>query len=123
VDSSAEYIIGPYLQNRDKRIITKLAKSSSLWERRIAMLTTFHYIKHGDFDWALKVIKILISDEHDLIHKAVGWMLREIGKRDRTVLVEFLAIHHRTMPRTALRYAIQHFDADTRKAYLSGRVE
>jgi len=122
VDSSSEFIVGPYLQGRDKQILLKLARSESLWERRIAMLATFHYIKQRDYEWALKIIDILMPDSQDLIRKAIGWMLREIGKRDRDVLVEYLAAHYRTMPRTALRYAIEHFDVPTRARYLAGEI-
>jgi 3-methyladenine DNA glycosylase AlkD len=122
VDSSAPYIVGPYLQNRDKTILERLAKSKLLWDRRIAMLATAHYIKQRDYEWPLRIINLLVNDSHDLIHKAVGWMLREIGKRDREVLVKFLAAHYRTMPRTTLRYAIEHFDASTRARYLKGEM-
>jgi 3-methyladenine DNA glycosylase AlkD len=121
VDSSAAYIVGPYLQDRDKSILLTLAKSELLWDRRIAMLATFHYIKRRQYEWPLRIINLLRDDSHDLIQKAVGWMLREIGKRDRPVLEKFLAGHHRTLPRTTLRYAIEHFDPATRQRYLKGK--
>jgi 3-methyladenine DNA glycosylase AlkD len=92
------------------------------WERRIAIIATFHYIKHGDFDDTLRVARLLRDDPHDLIHKAVGWMLREIGKRDRAVEQAFLRDHHTAMPRTALRYAIEHFPERERQRYMAGTI-
>ena len=123
VDSSAGYIVGPYLQDRPEkmRVLRALASSEHLWEKRIAMLSTFAYIVDGRPDEALEIAELLLHDPHDLIQKAVGWMLREIGKRcSKEVLVMFLAQHYRTMPRTALRYAIEHFSETERKAYLQG---
>jgi len=123
VDGSAELIVGPYLQDKDKSILTRLAMSDLLWDRRIAMISTFHYIKQGDPTEAFKIAEILMNDKEDLMHKAVGWMLREVGKKcGREVLIDFLATHYQTMPRTALRYSIEHFDADTRQAYLKGKI-
>lgn len=122
VDSSAEYIVGPYLEKKNKSALLQLAASPLVWERRIAILATFHYIRQRQYDWALRVIAQLLTDDHDLIHKASGWMLREIGKRDRAELLKFLATHHTAIPRTTLRYAIEHFDPATRKAYLTGEV-
>lgn len=121
VDSSAEFIVGAWLQDNPykMKVLMKLARSESLWERRIAMLATFHYIKQGCADEALQVIEPLLHDTHDLIQKAVGWMLREIGKRvDRCLLVTFLDARAATMPRTTLRYAIEHFDVASRRHYL-----
>jgi len=125
VDSSAEYIVGPWLKDRPEKreALARLAVSPSLWERRIAMLATFAYIKQGDATDALIVAEILLHDSHDLIHKAVGWMLREVGKRCGEPIEEaFLATHYRTMPRTMLRYAIERFPEKRRKAYLAGTV-
>jgi 3-methyladenine DNA glycosylase AlkD len=122
VDLSAEKIIGPYLLNRSKSVLYKLAKSKNIWERRISVLTTFHFIKNNNFDDTLKVAAILIKDNHDLIHKAVGWMLREVGKRDLNVEEEFLKLNYKKMPRTILRYAIEKFPENKRKAYLSGKI-
>lgn len=126
VDASAEHIVGPYLMNNSHKmaILTSLAHSSSLWERRIAMLATFHYIKQGIADEALAIIDILLYDTHNLIQKATGWMLREIGKRvDRTVLLAYLDIHAHDMPRTTLRYAIEHLSPEQRARYLAMRAE
>jgi len=121
VDSSAEFIVGPWLEHRDKHILVTLAHSRNLWERRIAMVSTFHYIKQGHPEEAFKIATLLLHDSEDLIHKAVGWMLREIGKRcGQDVEETFLLQHYRTMPRTMLRYAIEHFPADRRQQYLSG---
>ena len=123
VDSSAEHIVGAYLKERDKQPIYQLAASRDLWERRIAILSTFHYIKRNDFTDALRISEIMIKDPEDLIHKAVGWMLREIGKRDMKTEERFLKRHYRVMPRTMLRYAIEKFPEAMRKAYLKGTIE
>lgn len=123
VDASAEHITGPWLEDKKEKmkVLSNLAKSKSLWERRIAMLSTFNYIKKGNAKESLQIAKILLKDEHDLIHKAVGWMLREVGKRCSVLEEEiFLKQHYNNMPRTMLRYAIEHFPEEKRKAYLSG---
>lgn len=123
VDSSAEHIVGPELgKSVSEARLARLARSKRLWDRRIAMLATFHWIKQKDFGPALRMAEILVGDDHDLMHKAVGWMLREIGKRDRRALAGFLSRHCRTMPRTMLRYAIEHFPARERKRFLDGAV-
>ncbi len=122
VDISAPHIVGRHLQDRSRKILYKLARSSSLWERRIAILATFHFIRREDFADTLKIAKILLHDEHDLIHKAVGWMLREVGKRNLVNEKVFLQQHYRSMPRTMLRYAIERFPESKRKRYLSGKV-
>lgn len=122
VDTSAEFIVGPYLMERsDKmKVLTHLAHSSSLWERRIAMLATFHYIKLGIPDESLAIIDILLYDQHDLIQKSTGWMLREIGKRVNTsVLLAYLDQHAHDMPRTTLRYAIEHLSPEQRTHYMA----
>jgi len=119
VDLSAPKIVGDYLVNKDRSILFKLVKSSNLWERRIAVLATFMFIRNDDFEDALRISKLLLCDEHDLIHKAVGWMLREIGKRDQEVEEGFLSEYFKQMPRTMLRYAIEKFDEDKRNFYLS----
>jgi len=127
VDSSAAQIVGAHLDVRNRRLLRRLARSRSVWERRIAMIATYHYIRQKDFKDALAVAALLRRDEHDLIHKAVGWMLREIGKRDRRAEEHFLRKHVRTMPRTMLRYAIEKFPQPLRRKYLSishrGRVQ
>lgn len=122
VDCSAYKIVGPYLVDKDRRALYRLAKSESLWERRIAIISTLHLIKNSDFVDALAISKILLQDEEDLIHKAAGWMLREIGKKDRNAEEAFLTKHYSSMPRTMLRYAIEHFPEKRRQAYLKGRV-
>jgi len=122
VDSSSHKIIGPHLQERSRDVLYDLASSEILWDRRIAMMATYHYIRQDDFRDALKIARILLHDEHDLIHKVVGWMLREIGKRDLPVEERFLKANYRKMPRTMLRYAIEKFPVARRKAYLNGNV-
>lgn len=122
VDSSAEYIVGPWLEDKDRTVLERLARSKSLWERRIAIIATLHYIRAGQFDDTVKIAQMLLHDRHDLIHKAVGWMLREVGKRDEATLKKFLAEHYHDMPRTMLRYAIERFDPEVRRRYLKGEV-
>jgi len=103
-------------------MLERLARSNLIWERRIAILATFHFIKRGEFSETLKIAELLMHDREDLIHKAVGWMLREVGKRDRNTQDQFLRRHYRQMPRTALRYAIEHFDPEMRHQFLQGRI-
>jgi len=122
VDATAKHIIGDFLMNKDKAPIYKLARSGSLWERRIAILSTFHFIENNDFEDTLKIAEILILDPHDLIHKAVGWMLREVGKRGIYSEERFLKKHRTVMPRTMLRYAVERFPESKRQAYLQGIV-
>jgi len=118
VDLTAPHIVGGYLLNKDQSILFDLAKSKNLWERRIAILSTFTFIRNNKFKEALKISKILIKDKHDLIHKAVGWMLREIGKRDLQTEELFLKKYYKIMPRTMLRYAIEKFPETKRRYYL-----
>ena len=120
VDSSAPYILGNYLLDKDKSILYTLAKSGNFWERRIAMLSTYAFIRNNEFEDALNIAELLLDDTHDLIHKAVGWMLREVGNRNLEKEEEFLKKHCKNMPRTTLRYAIEKFDDEKRKAYLKG---
>jgi 3-methyladenine DNA glycosylase AlkD len=119
VDCSAPQIVGAHLQQGSRSFLRELARSRSLWDRRIAILATFQYIKANDFADALAIARMLLADREDLIHKAVGWMLREIGKRDRKVLERFLREHVSRMPRTALRYSIERFPDDLRRRYLA----
>ena len=120
VDASAPYIVGAHLDPNDTSLLDRLAGSANVWERRIAILATFHGIKQREFALALRMAERLVGDEHDLIHKAVGWMLREIGNRDRATEEAFLREHCRTMPRTMLRYAIEKFPEPLRRRYLDG---
>jgi 3-methyladenine DNA glycosylase AlkD len=119
VDCSAYFIVGPHLLNKDRSILLTLAASPSLWERRIAIVATNHFIRNKDLEWTYKLAQLLLKDEEDLMHKATGWMLREAGKKDTPSLRVFLDAHAREMPRTMLRYAIEKFDSTTRKHYLS----
>lgn len=122
VDSSAGYIVGEYLDGRPEKmmVLQRLAASELLWERRIAMIATFQYIYNGRADEALIIAEQLLYDKHDLIQKAVGWMLREIGKRvDHSLLTQFLDEHAATMPRTTLRYALEHLSPERKAHYMS----
>ena len=118
VDSSAPYLIGPHLLNRSRTTLFRLARSQNLWHRRVAVLATFHFIRAGDFADTLRLAERLRDDEHDLMHKAVGWMLREIGKRDVVVFRKYLDQHAAFMPRTMLRYAIEKLSERERRRYL-----
>jgi len=118
VDSSAHYIVGAYLENKDRSVLYDLSKSNSLWERRIAIISTFCFIRKNQFGDTLRISERLLSDQEDLIHKAVGWMLREVGKRDLAIEVAFLKAHYQKMPRTMLRYAIEKFSKEERQKYL-----
>lgn len=122
VDISAPHIVGRHLENKPRKILHKLARSPMLWERRIAIIATAWFIRLNDFDDTLRIAKTLLQDEHDLMHKAVGWMLREVGKRDLAVEEDFLKPHYQKMPRTMLRYAIERFPEPKRKSYLLGRI-
>jgi 3-methyladenine DNA glycosylase AlkD len=118
VDLSAPKIVGEYLIDKNRQILYKLAKSKNLWERRIAILSTFAFIRESDFRDTLEISKILLKDEHDLIHKAVGWMLREVGKRDIETEEGFLDKYHKQMPRVMLRYALEKFQKNKKDFYM-----
>jgi 3-methyladenine DNA glycosylase AlkD len=122
VDLSAGPLVGGYLVDSKRGILDRLARSASLWERRIAIVATHHFIRRDDFADTFRIAALLLGDQEDLIHKAVGWMLREVGKRDQPAEEEFLREHYRNMPRTALRYAIERFSEEKRKKYLRGEV-
>ena len=120
VDLSSHEIIGGYLLEKDKGILIKLAKSKNIWERRIACISTFEFIRNNELDISLELARMLLQDKHDLMHKAVGWMLREIGKRDLKTEIAFLDKYSKKMPRTMLRYAIEKFPEKLRMSYLKG---
>ena len=122
VDASAPHLVGHYLETHRGDTLTRLANSGNLWERRIAIIATFHFIKKNDFDETLRIARLLLNDREDLIHKAVGWMLREVQKREGTAAENFLQAHYREMPRTMLRYAIERLPEARRQAYLKGMV-
>ena len=122
VDASAEKILGPYLMGKDKDLLYELAKSGELWKERVAMMTTFHFIKNGSFAEALELAEGFLDHKHDLIHKSAGWMLRETGKRDFETEYGFLQQHYHKMPRTMLRYALEKFDPQLRQNFLKGKI-
>jgi 3-methyladenine DNA glycosylase AlkD len=122
VDATAEHIVGAFLMGRSKKPLYTLARSSDLWERRIAIMATFHFIKGGNFTETLKITRILLADKEELIHKAAGWMLREVGKRHLQTEERFLKEHYKEMPRTMLRYAIERFPESKRQRYLKGEL-
>ena len=119
VDSSAHYLVGAYLLDKSRSILYHLAKSPLIWNRRIAIISTFMFIHRDEYDDALRIAKLLLTDKHDLIHKATGWMLREIGNRNRAPLIKFLNQNAHLMPRTMLRYAIEKLPTPQRLKYLS----
>jgi hypothetical protein len=121
VDVSAPHVVGVHLATRSRRRLDTLARSKSVWERRIAIIATQHFIRNGEFDDTLRIARLLIHDSHDLIHKAVGWMLREVGNRDRAALSTFLARHAHEMPRTMLRYAIEKLPPSERARFMAAR--
>lgn len=118
VDSSAHLIIGAHLFKKNREVLITLAQSPYMWERRIAIVSTWFFIRHHDLEWTFKIATLLLNDTHDLIHKATGWMLREAGERNEMMLIDFLELHAHSMPRTMLRYAIEKFDEEKRKYYL-----
>ena len=119
VDLTSHKILGEYLKDKDRSILFKLAKSKNLWEKRISIISTFAFIRNNDFNDSFKIAELLLKDKHDLIHKAVGWMLREIGKKDQDAEERFLKKYYKTMPRTMLRYAIERFDEKKKRFYMN----
>ena len=122
VDVSCTKIVGDFLSNNKKNILYDFANSKDLWKKRIAIVSTWNFIKQNEFQDTLTISEILLKDKSDLIQKAVGWMLREVGKKDQEVLENFLKFHYKKMPRTTLRYSIEKFDKDKRKKYLQGKI-
>lgn len=122
VDASAHKIVGAYLLDQPRKKLYQLAKSKHLWSQRVAMVATYWFIKRDDYGETLDLADLLLTHEHDLIHKAVGWMLREMGNRDEGLLTDFLKSRYRKMPRTMLRYAIEKLSKEQRRRYLKGEV-
>ncbi|MEK9155090.1 MAG: DNA alkylation repair protein [Patescibacteria group bacterium] len=123
VDVSAPNIVGEYLVDRDRKVLLRLARSKSLWERRVAIVSTFAFIRRGDATSTFTIADLVMSDQQDLMHKATGWMLREVGKKcGKAVLVSYLLPRYKRMPRTMLRYAIEHFPLVERKRWLLGTM-
>jgi len=122
VDSSAHLIVGPWLESRSRKRLYQMARSTDLWTRRVAIMSTYHFIRYCEFDDTLGIALLLLDDDHDLIHKAVGWMLREVGNRERKIEEQFLKKNYQQMPRTMLRYAIEKFPEKSRQAYLKGKI-
>jgi 3-methyladenine DNA glycosylase AlkD len=122
VDSVAPHVVGTWLSGRDRSVLDRLAASTSVWERRMAMIATLAFIRDGDYTTTFRLADVLLQDPHDLVRKAVGWMLREVGNRDRAAEEAFLAGRYRCMPRVTLRYAVERFEPELRRRYLAGEV-
>ena len=122
IDLTAPNIVGNFLLDKKRTLLYDLAESKDLWEKRISILSTFAFIRNNEFEDTLRITKILLKDKHDLIHKACGWMLREVGKRNQKTLEKFLKQHYKTMPRTMLRYSIERFEEGERLRYLKGEI-
>jgi 3-methyladenine DNA glycosylase AlkD len=120
VDLTAPAILGTFLLDRERSTLYRLARSNVLWERRVSIVSTHAFIRKNDFSDTLKISEMLLGDPHDLMHKAVGWMLREVGKRDPALEEEFLQKHYKKLPRTTLRYAIERFSEEKRRAFMNG---
>jgi len=125
VDLTAPNIIGFYLleNKKERKVLYSLVKSKNLWERRIAIISTFTLLRNKEYEDTLNISELLLKDEHDLIHKAVGWMLRELGKRDKSVEIEFLDKYYKVMPRTMLRYSIEKFDLKEKQKYMKKKLD
>lgn len=122
VDSSAPKILGAWFFDKERSLLYDFATSGNLWEKRMAMISTFYFIRKMDFEDTFKIAEILLRDSHDLIHKVVGWMIREVGNRNKDIAFSFLKKHYKTMPRTMLRYAIEKYDPAEREAFLKGAI-
>jgi 3-methyladenine DNA glycosylase AlkD len=122
VDRSAPYVVGGYLSDKPRKVLYQLARSKNVWERRTAIVSTFYFIRQGEVDETFKIAKLLVNDRHDLVHKAVGGWIREAGKKDQSKLLAFLDDHAGTMPRTMLRYAIEHLNEKQRQHYLKLKI-
>lgn len=122
VDVTCPHIIGPQLIDKNRNVLANWARSDHLWTRRIAIVTNWWFIRNGDLTSVFKISRILLNDEHDLIHKAVGWMLREAGKQNQKALEDYLQLYYNSMPRTMLRYAIEKFPESKRQKYLKGKI-
>jgi len=122
VDLSCHHILGDFLVDKDKKALYRLGRSRNIWKRRMAIVSTYNYIRKNVFEHTLNLARLLLEDQEDLIQKAVGWMLREVGKRDLSLEESFLKTYHKTMPRTMLRYAIERFPEAKRQRYLRGTV-
>lgn len=122
VDVTAPRIVGNYLLDKNRKVLYDFARSDNLWKKRIAIISTFWFIRNNDFKDTLKISEILLNDKHDLIHKAVGWALREVGKKDLKIEEDFLKKHYKKMPRTMLRYSIERFEENKRLKYLKGTI-
>ncbi len=119
VDVTCTHVVGNFLLDKNRQTLYNLAKSKNLWEKRISIVSTYEFIKNKDFGDAIKIFEILLKDKHDLIHKAIGWMLREIGKKDKEILVDFIKTNYNQLPRTTLRYSIERFSEEERKRWLT----
>ncbi|MBN2824401.1 MAG: DNA alkylation repair protein [Campylobacterales bacterium] len=122
IDVTSPHIVGAYLLDKERSLLYRLAASDNLWEKRIAIISTFAFIKAGEFEDTFAIANILLNDTHDLIHKAVGWAIREVGNRDKEAMIAYLNPRYQKMPRTMLRYAIEKLDEDLRQKYLKGLV-
>jgi 3-methyladenine DNA glycosylase AlkD len=122
VDCVAPHVVGGWLVERDRSVLDRLAASTSVWDRRMAMIATLAFIRSGDFTTTFRLADVLLHDPHDLVRKAVGWMLREVGNRDRAAEEAFLATRYHIMPRVTLRYAVEKFEPTVRQRYLTGQV-
>lgn len=122
VDLTCYKLLGVWLEDKDRSLLHSWAANGDLWKQRIAIVACMHFIRRKDFSDFLRIADLLLQHQHDLIHKAIGWLLREVGKKDKEILTTFLSTRYRTMPRTMLRYAIERFPEEERKAYLASEI-